>query len=78
MQSLINLEVSPKTICDFYKDDLNIDRLKLRWDMFDDVIEAKHLKVASFTDVLNVLKYHENSIVHLTELNKFVHLIMTV
>ena len=36
--------------------------------MFDDIIEAKHLKVASFMDVLNVLKCHENSMIHLTEL----------
>ena len=75
---LINFEVSPKTIRDFYKDDLNIDRLKLHGDMFDDVIEAKHLKVASFMDVLTVLKCHENSMIHLTGLKKFVHLIMTV
>ena len=26
---LINLEVSPKAICDFYKDDLNVDQHKL-------------------------------------------------
>ena len=75
---LINLSVSPKAICDFYKDDLNIDRLELHRDMFHDIIQAKNLKVASFMDVLNVLKCQENCMIHLTELKKLVHLIMTV
>ena len=36
--------------------------------MFYEIIETKHLKVESFTDVLNVLKCYENSMIHLTEL----------
>ena len=61
---LNNLEVSPKTICDFYKDGLNIVGLILHRDIFYDIIEAKFLKLESFMDVINVLKCHENIMVH--------------
>ena len=38
--------------------------------MFHDIIEAKHLKVASFMDVLNVLKCHENDSSNRTKKNR--------
>ena len=46
--------------------------------MFDHVIETKNLKVASFKDVLNVLKCYENSMIPPTGLKKFVYSTMTV
>ena len=48
--------ISPQLICEFYKDDLNIDKLKLHRDMFHDIIKGQGLNVSSFSDVLNIYK----------------------
>lgn len=74
----IDPSISPQLICEFYKDDLNIDKLKLHRDMFHDIIKGQGLNVSSFSDVLNIAKDKPYLVIHLTELRKCIQLILTV
>ncbi|XP_060861856.1 zinc finger MYM-type protein 1-like [Metopolophium dirhodum] len=74
----IDPSISPQLICEFYKDDLNIDKLKLHRDMFHDIIRGQGLNVSSFSDVLNIAKDKPHLVIHLTELRKCIQLILTV
>ncbi|XP_026819100.1 zinc finger MYM-type protein 1-like [Rhopalosiphum maidis] len=74
----IDPSISPQLICEFYKDDLNIDKLKLHRDMFHDIIRSQGLNVSSFSDVLNITKDKPHLVIHLTELKKCIQLILTV
>ncbi|XP_022159917.1 zinc finger MYM-type protein 1-like [Myzus persicae] len=71
----IDPSISPQLICEFYKDDLNIDKLKLHRDMFHDIIKGQGLNVSSFSDVLNIAKDKPHLVIHLTELKKCIQLL---
>jgi len=75
---LIDSKISPQIVCTFYKDDLNIDKLKLHRDMFHDIIKNQGLIVSSFSDKLNISKNKSYLVIHLTELRKCMQLILTV
>jgi hypothetical protein len=75
---LIDSKISPEIICTFYKDDINIDKLKLHRDMFHDIIKGQGLIVLSFADILNIFKNKSYLVIHLTDLRKCIQLILTV
>ncbi|XP_025422525.1 uncharacterized protein LOC112692168, partial [Sipha flava] len=75
---LIDPKISPEIICTFYKDDINIDKLKLHRDMFHGIIKGQGLIVSSFADILNIFKNKSYLVIHLTELRKCIQLILTV
>ncbi|XP_025423132.1 uncharacterized protein LOC112692620 [Sipha flava] len=75
---LIDPKISPQTICTFYKDDINIDKLKIHRDIFHDIIKGQGLIVSSFADILNIFKNKSYLVIHLTELRKCIQFISTV
>jgi hypothetical protein len=75
---LIYPKISPRIICTFYKDDINIDKLKLHKDMFHDIIKGQGLIVSLFADILNIFKNKSYLVIHLTELRKCIQLKLTV
>ena len=77
---LINTDVCPEKIREFYGKDLDATKLKLHRDMFHDIIKAQSITVTSVQDVLNVFKSKEleHILKHLTELRVLLQLILTI
>ena len=63
---------------DFYKTDLNPERLKLHIDMLHDLIEHKGLKITSLSDLVSFLKDDEAMRLMLPQVVQAVQLLLTV
>ena len=63
---------------DFYKNDLNPERVQLHIDMLHDLIEQKGLKITSLSDLVSHLKADDTTRLLLPELFHAVRLILTV
>ncbi|GLV38319.1 hypothetical protein CBL_21255, partial [Carabus blaptoides fortunei] len=53
---LLNPNSNPKYLESFFKDDINVSRLKLHRDMLHDILAGQGLQPKSFKDILDIFK----------------------
>ena len=76
--ALLVKEASTTVFSDFYKRDLNPERVPLHIDMLHDLIEQKGLKITSLSDLVSHLKADDTTRLLLPELLHAIRLILTV